>query len=96
MAEWLDDRIEKKKTLIIGSEKKKISLPGRGGKFNRGDIGDYGYPSNVNDNGEFYFYAPRDNNAAVVRSGSSELSLSLNWTPADTGGVLGVRLAKIF
>ena len=96
MAEWLDDRIEKKKTLIIGSEKKKISLPGRGGKFNRGDIGDYGYPSNVNDNGEFYFYAPRDNNAAVIRGGGAELSLILDRAPASTFDGLGVRLAKIF
>ena len=92
----LSDKKRKKKTLVIGSQKKKISLPSKDGYFNNSDLKEYGYPKTIKDAGEFYFWYPRENNAAVFRNWSSELVLYLYWTPSITFDVLGVRLAKIF
>ena len=95
-AEWLEDLILNKNKLKIGNDETGIVLPMQDNRFDRSDINEFGYPSQIKDQGEFYYWYPRNNEVAVIRSRGSELLLNCDWAPSDSGGVFGVRLAKFF
>ena len=98
MAEWLDDITLNQNTVKIGSKTKALNIPlQRGEYFDATHLNEYGYPNNVTSQPRvFRYWGPSANENAVFRSGSSELSLSLDGTPANSSDGLGVRLAKIF
>ncbi len=95
-AEWLEDLVKDKRDVWIGTKSKRLSLPDRDGRFDRQDINEFGYPDNVKDQGEFYYWYPRSNEVAAFRDGDSELDLILNWGPSIVFGGLAVRPQKIF
>ena len=96
-AEWLEDqRVSDKKRLKIGTSEITIVLPDIDGIFDREDIDEFGYPTNVEYQGEFHYWKPRRDEGAAVRDGGSGLGLDLDWGPFNVSGRLGVRLAKFF
>ena len=95
-AEWLEDLVKDKKKVCIGTKEKKLSLPDRDGRFDRQDIGEFGYPTSVKAAGEFHYWYPRGDEIAAIRSWFSVLGLILNGEPSVVGGGLGVRPQKIF
>jgi len=95
-AEWLEDLILNKNKLKIGNIKTDITLPLQDNIFDRPDINEFGYPSQVKAQGEFRYWFPRDNERAVFRDSYSELVLNCSRSPSVSGDVLGVRLTKFF
>ncbi len=95
-SEWLEDIIKDKQDVYIESKHQRLVIPtSTNGWFDHTDMNEYGYPNTVKPSGEFYYWYPRGNNQAAVRSGGSELDLDLFWGPSVEVGRLGVRLAKI-
>ena len=96
-AEWMDDIVLDKTKVKIGSaERILIGLPQKDGRFGRGDINNFGYPTQVKKKGEFYYWHPSGTERAAIRDWNSELSLDLDGGPSFALEGLGVRLAKIF
>ncbi len=100
-AEWLQDVIFDKTKLKIGNRANTsthdvLVLPTKDGRFNPTDMNEYGYPTQLTDNGEFYYWFPRSDEVAAVRSWGAGLSLVLVGGPSFADGGLGVRLAKFF
>jgi len=95
-AEWLEDLIVNKNTVKIGNKNKQLMLLQNDVRFDRADMNEFGYPGNVKQNGEFYYWFPRDNERAAIRGRSSDLGLDLDWGPSVEGDRLGVRVAKNF
>ena len=93
-AEWLEDLILNKNKVKIGNKNKQLTLLQTDGRFDRADMHELGYPANVKQNGEFYYWFPRDNERAAIRDGDSDLGLGLDWGPSVGSGWLGVRVAK--
>lgn len=93
-AEWLADYIINKNIINIDMKTKILTLPQIEGKFDRTDLNEFGYPNQVKNKGEFYYWYPRTDEVAVVRSRYSELGLFCDGTPSDSGDGVGVRLAK--
>jgi len=95
--EWLEDLILNKNKVKIGNSERDIALPLQDNMFfDRSDINEFGYPSQIKDQGEFYYWYPRNNEVAVFRDGDSELDLSCVRGLSGSSVVLGVRLAKFF
>ena len=95
-AEWLEDLVLDKSRLKIGNAERKIKLPKKEGRFDRADISEFGYPTLVKNEGEFYHWYVSGDERAAIRSGNSEFSLSLNRGPSIGSDGLGVRRAKFF
>ena len=95
-AEWLEDQIINKNTLKINNKEIKIDFLKQDGWFDKEDINEYGYPRKLKENGEHYYWYPRDNEIAAVRNGDSELSLVLVREPGIVDVELGLRRSKIF
>ncbi len=95
-AEWLEDIILDGKRVRIGIAVRNILLPRNSGRFDRVDINEFGYPTSVKDQGEFYYWHVDENERAAIRGGSSVLVLNLDGAPAVADAFLGVRVAKIF
>jgi len=95
-AEWLEDLILDKTRLKIGTQERIIVLPNSDGRFDRADIDEFGYPTQVKAAGEFYHWHVSGDERAAFRSWGSGLVLNLNWVPSFGSDGLGVRRAKIF
>ncbi len=93
-AEWLEDVVLNKNTIKIGNTNKQLNLPQTDGRFDRTDMHVFGYPTNVQQNGEFYYWFPRGNKRAAIRDWGSGLGLGLDWGPSIEVDWLGVRVAK--
>ena len=90
------DLVLDKNKLKIGNKKRRIIISDKGGRYDRADISEYGYPTSVKDQGEFYHWHVSGDERAAIRDWGSEFSLNLNWGPSIGDGGLGVRRAKIF
>ena len=95
-AEWLEDLILNKSRLKIGNQERTITLPNKDGRFDRTDINEFGYPTQVKSSGEFYCLVPRGDKSAAIRYWDSELGLNLDWVPSFEVDWLGVRFANFF
>src|SRR3989344_9403753 len=94
-AEWLNDLILNKNTLKIENKEIELDLPQQDGIVDRAELNQFGYPYQLQNKGEFYYWYPRGDKIAVVRDRGSGLGLVLVRVPSDAYGVLGVRRAKI-
>ena len=94
-AEWLEDRILGKTRFKIRNAERRITLLDKGGYFDISDLNEYGYPTSVKGQGEFYYRFRERTNIVAVREGyDGELGLSW-WSPGPIP-YLGVRFAKFF
>lgn len=55
----------------------------------------HGLPKSDIQNGDLYYFSPRDKSIARFYADSDWVSLICNWDPSDSGPALGVRRAKI-
>jgi hypothetical protein len=94
-AEWLEDIIQNKQDVHIGSKHQRLAIQNTDGRFDHVDMNEFGYPTIIKSTGEFYYWYPRGNEQAAIRDRGSELGLSLSRGPSLEGVGLGVRLAKI-
>jgi len=76
-AEWLEDLILNKNEVKIGNKNKQLMLTQNDGRFDMADMSEFGYPTNIKKNGEFYYWFPRDNERAAFRGRVSGLNLNL-------------------
>lgn len=95
-AEWLEDLILNKNRLKIGTREQPLALPTEDKYFDRQDINEYGYPTAVKLQGEFYHWHVAGDERAAFRGRVLELDLYLSRGPALLDDWLGVRLAKFF
>ena len=97
-AEWMDDLILNGNKVKIGSREKQLVLPSENGAyFDRSDINEFGYPNAINQQqGEFRYWAPNEDERAVIRFSSSVLGLVCSWVPSGSYVWVGVRRAKFF
>ena len=94
-AEWLEDQILNKNKLKIGTGETPITPLNKDGNFDRTDLDEYGYPTQVNNQGEFCHWQVVGNHKAAIRDADLRLGLNLGWNPSFMSGRIGVRLTKI-
>ena len=95
-AEWLEDLVLDKSRLKIGNKKRRITLPNKNGRYDRADISEFGYPTSVKNEGEFFYWHVSGDERAAFRGWDSELNLSLGRELSVEVDGLGVRRAKFF
>src|SRR3989338_11112620 len=77
-AEWLEDRVLNYNRLLVGSARAEITLPKKSGEFDRADINEFGYPTQVKAAGEFYHWHVSGDERAAIRCRYSGLDLNLD------------------
>ena len=94
--EWLEDLVLDDNKVKIGTQERQIALPQKDGGFNISGLNEFGYPNQVRNQGEFYYWPVRGDEKAAIRDWVSGLDLDLRRGPSVGSDWLGVRLAQNF